>query len=166
MVTAMDGKPKPLLAPGGRTTSMVLPSSQVRARPKASAASQCAAAIHSRRQANQASTARQAGASTGQSPSEASAAIGWSASGLRRASMAWCTARSRASGSPWPITTSSSTNQAQPMAISSTASRAREVDSRWLGSNTAAEWRPTTGCRWLQSRARASSESAWPANQR
>ena len=55
------------------------------------------------------------------------------------------------------------TNQAQPMAISSTASRASEVDSRWLGSNTAAEWRPTTGCRWLQSRARASSESAWPA---
>jgi len=51
MVTAIEGKPKPLLAEGGRTTSMVAPSSQVRARPKASAASQCPAAIQRRRQA-------------------------------------------------------------------------------------------------------------------
>src|SRR5690606_34023313 len=76
MVTAIEGKPKPLLAAGGRTTSAVVPSSQVRARPKASAASQCAAAIQRWRQMKYTSTAAQAGASTGQSPSEASAASG------------------------------------------------------------------------------------------
>ncbi|MCW0417596.1 hypothetical protein NB689_003350 [Xanthomonas sacchari] len=51
MVTATEGKPKPLLAAGGRTTCTVVPSSLVRARPNASAASQCAAAIQRRRQA-------------------------------------------------------------------------------------------------------------------
>ncbi len=50
MVTDTDGKPKPLLAPGGRTTVTVAPSSLVSASPKASAASQCAAAIQRRRQ--------------------------------------------------------------------------------------------------------------------
>ncbi|KAG0741977.1 hypothetical protein G6F24_016587 [Rhizopus arrhizus] len=50
MVTDTDGKPKPLLASTGRTTSTVAPSSMVSARPKASAASQCAAAIQRRRQ--------------------------------------------------------------------------------------------------------------------
>ncbi len=45
IVTDTDGKPKPLLAAGGRTTSTVVPSSLVSASPKASAASQCAAAI-------------------------------------------------------------------------------------------------------------------------
>ncbi len=51
MVTATDGKPKPLLAAGGRTTCTVAPSSWVSARPKASAITQWATAIQRRRQA-------------------------------------------------------------------------------------------------------------------
>ncbi len=51
MVTATDGKPKPLLAAGGRTTCTVAPSNWVSARPNASAMTQWATAIQRRRQA-------------------------------------------------------------------------------------------------------------------
>ena len=76
MVMVMDGKLKPLATAGGRGRSTVAPSQAVSARPKANAASQCAAAIQRLRHARYSSTSSEAGASTCQSPSEAKAAIG------------------------------------------------------------------------------------------
>ena len=76
MVMVMEGKLKPLATAGGRGKSTDAPSHAVSARPNASAASQCAAAIQRLRHARYSSTSIEAGASTSTSPSEASAAIG------------------------------------------------------------------------------------------
>ena len=137
MVTDTDGKPKPLCAVGGRGMSISCASPVVRARPKASAASQCAAAIQRRRHTSHSRARPAAGARTSQSPIEASPAISRSASGLRSAYMAWNTVRSSDSGSPRIQTVPSRANQAQPMASRQAARIASDGDSGWRGSISA-----------------------------
>ncbi len=137
MVTANEGKPKPCSAPGGAGMSIQLSSIEVSARPKASAASQCAAAIQRRRHSSQARASEQAGSSTARSPRLASPAIIRSASGLRSELIAEYTDQSSTSGPPWPSTIASSANQAQPIASRQAASSASDADSGRFGSISA-----------------------------
>ena len=138
IVTDTDGKPKPLCTVGGSGMWIRWARPVVRTRPKASAATQCAAAIQRRRHSSQPSASTAAGTSTSQSPIEARPAISRSASGFRSSYMAWNTDRSSASGSPRIHTVPSSANQAQPIASRQAARIASEADSGRFGSISAA----------------------------
>ena len=138
MVTAIDGKPKPAGAVGGRGMSTNAPRPTVISRPTAIATSQCAAAIQRLRQASHASTAAEPAPSAGALPIAASAAIKRSASGLRKANIVACTSRSNSSGSPRTSNQAVKPAHSQATANRQATSTISEADSGRRGSISAA----------------------------
>ena len=138
MVTAIDGKPKPAAAVGGRGMSTSASRPMVSASPNAIAANQCAAAIQRRRHSSQAIAAAEDRPSTGPLPIAARLAIRRSASGLRRVNIAACTSWSSRVGPPPSNSEALKPAQIHATANRQAASNSSDADSGRRGSISAA----------------------------
>ena len=142
--------------PGRRSAPARRPARRASARPRSSAVATAARPAPVRRR----------GPAPAASPRDASAAISRSASGLRSEDISACTFMSMSSGSP---RASSTASQREP-APADGQQACRQDGQRWRLGSIGVDQRDGVaaqrGCARLQRSARASSASAWSANQR